>query len=354
MKRAAVMAVLLAAAAAWGASAAYGRALPVQRDFVRPLEFGDGADAADLRAAPDVAMAIERREAFAREQKGEKKSLLALGGGRRVSGNAAAYYSDTSEEGEEGRSGAKRSDWLVQSLTKGGGGTSSNGQSGVRGVFSPEGENGALSWGWLAEEVAQRQGAEASEDPSEEPSEELSEEDSEGGEEMAVIAELDIPATVAVAPNSTEERDARRDEIRNAAPPVEPAKFAELPAPEEKPRNPWGPDVGEGSAILVMRERPMGVESAYERTSKVEVDYTPSAGGFRLPSGDTGGGAGRLDTGAWGAGERAAGIGWRGSTDSGSAIISAVRSAANGGRNSCVGCKASIPTDRWTNDRPLD
>lgn len=305
MKRAAVMVALLAAA-----SAVYGRELPVQRDLVRPMDFGEGAAAEDLRAAPDVAMAIERREEFARAQKGEKKSILALGSGRRSAGNAVAYYSDTLSDAEEGRQGVKRDNWLVQSVTQGAFGSSTNGQSGVRSVLSQETENnGASPWGWLAEEVAQRQSMETPEEPQEE--------EPVGMEEVPAEPAVEIPATVAVAENSMEERDARRDEIRNAPPPPAPPSFAELQLNAEEIRNQWAPDSSEVGVIRTMRETSWGGESAYGRVAQTEFDYSSSSRGFGLPSVGSDGGSVRFETTAWEAGEKASGAGqWRGGSDS--------------------------------------
>ena len=306
MKRAAIMAALMAAAA-------YGRELPVQRDLVRPMEFGAGMGAEDSRAAPDVAMAIARREEFARAQRGEKKSILALGGGRRSAGNAVAYYSDTLGNEGEGRSGAKSDDWLVKSVMQGAFGSSSNGQSGVRSVLLQESENnGESPWGWLAAEVSQRQSNEAAaEPPEEEPI---------GVEEVLPDEAVDIPATVAVAENSVEERDARRDEIRNAPPPppVEPPSFAESQLKAEERRNQWAPDLAEGGVIQAIRESALGVESPHERVTKVEFVYPSSPGGFGLPSVGSDRGEVRFDSTGWESGEKAPGIGqWGGRADAG-------------------------------------
>lgn len=203
MKRASVIAALLAAAAA------YGRELPVQRDLVRPMEFGAETVPEDLRAAPDVAMAIQRREEFAREQKGGGKKGILARGDRRASGNAAAYFDEMSGDEEEGRQTAKKDDWLVRSVTGGAFGNSETNKSAVERVLGTDKESPERSRWWLAEEMEQRKNEDAK---SAAP---------EDGEEEAVEVAYsetpdDTPENVPTAVDSMEERDAKRDEIRNA------------------------------------------------------------------------------------------------------------------------------------------
>lgn len=222
MRRAAFIAALLAA------SVASGRELPVQRDYVRPMEFGDAeVTAVDLRAAPDVAMQIERREEFARERKTGKKGLLALGE-KRASGGAGAYYGDATDDGEA-RKKDKKDDWLVKSVTQGAFGNTNGSQSVVQSVLGKDSEESAESkWGWLAEEMEQRQNEEAAQGPAEEDVASVEGLRAETPEEAMLIQQAMGREDEAKKPDSMAEQDAKRDEIRNAPAQEEPVAFSAM------------------------------------------------------------------------------------------------------------------------------
>lgn len=396
MRRAVVMAALLWAAAAGGA---WGRELPVQRDLVQPMDFGGGETREDLRAAPDVAMAIERREEFAREQKGGRKGLL-VRGERRASG-VGMYYGESSGEGE-GKQKSKKDDWLVKSVTQGAFGNTNGSQSVVQSVLSKDSEEeGESKWGWLAQEMEQRKNEEAAGGAAEGEEEATGVEGlyAETPEEAMLIQQATAPREEETKkPDSMAEQDAKREEIRKGPAQEAPAAFAGMQknlddireklalnaegtaGKETKPdavasdgardwsqpllgREPMqvtripepsgmdfrGTEQGGAAGIGMGYERPSGDSFGYERPTSAGFGYErPSGGGgFGLPSSGTA--VGRADAPSWGMGSGTAhGGSWGGSSRGGSGWSALPISGAGGasGWNTGGGDRGSYTTTR--------